>query len=70
MPSAGKASGNTLRNNLSGRNFTVTAVDVEIESGLNFLQIDGHVEAEMQLFFMHPPRHHAAERISCGFQGE
>ena len=42
-----------LENNLSGRNFTVTAVDVEIESGLNFLQIDGHVEAEMQLFFMH-----------------
>jgi hypothetical protein len=42
-----------LENNLGGQNFTVTDVDVEIEEGLNFLRVEGHVEADVRLFFMH-----------------
>lgn len=42
-----------LENNLAGGNFTVTEIDVDVESGLNFVRIDGHVEADVRLFFMH-----------------
>lgn len=44
---------NYLENNLGGQNFTVTASDVEVETGLNFLRITGHVSADVRLFFMH-----------------
>ncbi len=42
-----------MENSLAGQNFTVTDVDVEIEEGLNFVRINGHVTADVRLFFMH-----------------
>jgi hypothetical protein len=42
-----------LETSLAGESFTVTSYDVEIDKGLNFLRIEGHVEADVRLFFMH-----------------
>lgn len=42
-----------LDDNLGGQSFTVTHADVAIDSGLNYLRIDGEIEVDLRLFFMH-----------------